>query len=175
MSETTTLVVSDVVDELDERLDEIADEAERAADGSDEQARLDQQGVQLEQRMRAFERAAAEWEPDAEFVIQSLSPGERAQFGDLLEAARNQMTAETEAANLRDLYWVGAGLVDAPFLEGGESIQQRVVAIRDLDGWAWHLIQYLKQEVTKENSLGNGNRSSYAERRTANRQPQTQR
>ncbi|UIP00334.1 hypothetical protein Hbl1158_02895 [Halobaculum sp. CBA1158] len=175
MTDTTTLVVSDVVDELDERLDEIADEADRADAGSDDQQRLDQEGVQVDQRMRSFERAAAEWGPDAELTIAALSPGDRAQFGDLLAAARNQQTIETEGRNLRDLYWVAAGLVDAPFLEGGESIQQRVVALRDLDPWAWQLIQHLKEEVTRVNSLDAGNRSSYAERRSGNQQAQTQR
>jgi len=49
-------------------------------------------------------------------------------FNDLLEAARDQaeqrQNFETGSA-MRDVFFVGAGVVDAPWLDGGEDMHKR--------------------------------------------------
>lgn len=172
--DTTSITLGEAVDELDERLDEIAREAEQA-DAGDQEA-LDQQGLALDQQLAALEEAAAEHGRDAEFVIGELTADERMRFGDLLEAARGQAEQRRgfeAGSNMRDVFWTGSGLVDAPWLDGDEDMHERVAALRsDELGVDWHVIQYLKAKVTEANSKGNPERRSYAQRR-AERTPQS--
>lgn len=170
--DTTTTTVGDVVDELDERLDEIAHEAD-ATDELEERQALDQQGVALDQRLAAFEELQEEHGAGAQFAIAELTVDERMRFGDLLEAAQDQAQQRQgyeAGSNMRDIFWTGAGVVDAPWLDGGESMHERVAALRsdsiDVD---WRVVQYLKERVTEANAKGNPERRSYAQRREETR------
>ena len=166
MAGNTTLTVRDLVDELDERLDDIAAEANQEEDGSDDQIELDQLGATLDQRLASLEELEEDVGADAQFVIAELGIDERMRFGDLLEAAREQAKKRRgfeSGSNLRDVFWTGAAIVDAPWLEGDESMQDRVAALRQRDDW--HVLQHLKEKVTEVNSKGNRERRSYAQRR----------
>jgi len=167
--DTTTVTVGEIVDDLDERLDEIAAEAD-ATDDPEDQEELDSQGIRVDQRLAAFEDLAEEYSRDAEFEIAELTLEERRQFLDLLEAAREQADQRQgfeAGSEFRDIHFVGAGVVDAPWLDG-EDMHERVAALRseeiDVD---WRVYQYLKERVTEANSKGNPERTSYAERRAA--------
>jgi len=169
---TTTVTIGEVVDELDEQLDEIAREA-GAADDPEEQQALDQQGLALDQRLVALEELAEQYDEQATFEIAELTVDERMRFGDLLEAAQDQAQQRQgyeAGSNMRDIFWTGAGVVDAPWLDGDESMHERVAALRsdslDVD---WHVVQHLKAKVTEANSKGNPERRSYAQRREGTR------
>lgn len=171
-ADTTTVTVGDVVDELDERLGEIAAEADAADDLEDQQA-LDQQGVALDQRLAAFEELQEDHGADATFEVAELGVDERMRFGDLLEAAQEQAQQRQgyeAGSTMRDVFWAGAGVVDAPWLDGDEAMHERVVALRsdelDVD---WHVVQHLKERVTEANAKGNPERRSYAQRREETR------
>jgi len=166
--DTSTTTVGEAVDELDERLDDIAREAD-AEDDPDERQALDQEGLRLDQQLAALEGLADEYGRDAAFAIAELTVDERMRFGDLLEAARGQARDRQgfeAGSTMRDVFWTGAGIVDAPWLVGDEAMHDRVAAMRsdsiDVD---WHVVQYLKGKVTEANAKGNPERRSYAERR----------
>jgi len=168
--DTTTITVGEVVDDLDERLDEISEQAD-ATDDPDEQQQLDSQGIRVDQRLAAFEELVDEYGRDASFEVAELTLDERMRFNDLLEAARDQaeqrQNFETGSA-MRDVFFVGAGVVDAPWLDGGEDMHDRVAALRSEEFTVdWRVYQHLKEQVTEANSKGNPERKSYAERREA--------
>lgn len=186
----TTLTAGEIVDELDERLDEIARERRSAQEDADDAdspgavddakatiAKLDRQGTTVEERLTAFEDVVDEHGADAEFAIAKLSADDRMRFGDLLEAAREQAQERRgfeAGSNMRDVFWAAAGVVDAPWLDGDEEMFERTAAMRNEEtGPDWHVIQYLKEQVTEVNSQGNPERKSYAER-VAARQPQNE-
>ncbi len=167
---TTTYRVDELIDDLDEQLDAIADEAASTDDPEQRQA-LDQQGMNLEQQLAAFEELADEHGERAELTIAEFTADERMRFGDLLEAAREQaeQRAGFEAgSSMREVYWVGAGVVDAPWLDGDENMQERIAKTRSAADW--DVIQYLRGKVTEANTKGNPERKSYAERRAAKAQ-----
>lgn len=166
-ADTTTVTVEELIDELDERLDEIADKAATADDPEQQQA-IDQQGMSVEQQLTAFEALAEKSGERAELTIAELTADERMRFGDLLEAAREQAAQRQgyeAGSSMREVYWVGAGVVDAPWLDGDESMQERITTTRTSADW--DVIQYLRSKVTEANTKGNPQRKSYAERRAA--------
>lgn len=173
----TTLTAGEIVDDLDERLDEIA-QSRKTADNHAQRQQLDRQGTTVEERLAAFEAVVDEHGAGAEFAVARLSADERMRFGDLLEAAREQAQEQRgfeAGSNMRDVFWTAAGVVDAPWLDGDEEMHERTAAIRNEEtGPDWHVIQYLKEQVTEANSQGNPERGSYAERVAAS-QPQNER
>ncbi|MDR9431727.1 MAG: hypothetical protein RI568_13650 [Natronomonas sp.] len=170
---TPTDTLGEIVDELDEQLDAIAEQASQADDSERQQA-LDQQGLSLEQQLVAFEELAEEHGEQATVTVAEFTVDERMRFGDLLEAAREQAQERQGYAvgsNMREVYWVGAGVVGAPWLEGDEDMQARITTTRrSVD---WPVIQHLRGKVTEANTKGNPERQSYAERREA-RTPQSE-
>lgn len=170
---TTTDTLGEIVDDLDEQLDVVAQEADQA-DDVDQQQALDQQGLSLEKQLVAFEELVEEHGEREEITIAEFTADERMRFGDLLEAARDQAEQRqgyAAGSNMREVYWVGAGVVDAPWLDGDEEMQARIAATRRSADW--EVIQHLRNKVTEANTKGNPERQSYAERRGAS-QPQNE-
>jgi len=66
---------------------------------------------------------------------------------------------------MREVYWVGAGVVDAPWLDGDESMQERITTTRN--SVDWEADPAPRGKVTEANTKGNPERRSYAERREA--------
>lgn len=161
---TTTVAVSEATTDLDDRLDQIAEEAAQA---DEDTTAIDELGTTLDQRLADLEDLAEEYGEDATFEIGELTVKERVEFGDLLEATREQQQERRGiegGSDTRDLLWTAAGVVDAPWLEGDEEMQQRAAALRGLEDY-WHVIQYLVEQVTEANAKGNPERRSYAQRR----------
>ncbi len=166
-ADTTTYTIDEIVDDLDEQLDTIAAEADQAGSVEQQQA-LDQQGLSAEQELVAFEELAEEYGERATIEVASFTADERMRFGDLLEAAREQAEQRqgyASGSSMREVYWVGAGVVDAPWLDGDESMQERITTTRN--SVDWEVIQHLRGKVTEANTKGNPERRSYAERREA--------
>ncbi|MFC5135497.1 MULTISPECIES: hypothetical protein [Haloferacaceae] len=165
------LDLEEEADQLADRLDTIA---ERQVDGeipSQEAAHL---AGDVEQQMWALEEALEEYDADATWSVRAFTPGEKAELTGLIRRAKEQADRtgdDVDVEAMLDNYWAGAGLVDAPFLEGGAGLQERIMTVRDEPNP--YLVQFIATRVTDENTLKNGKRSSYTERVAAKQSDQS--
>jgi hypothetical protein len=172
MAETAeTYTVEELRDELDDHMDDVAEAADEAAAEGDEvdEAAYESWGETLYQRAAAFDALSEAYGATARIEIAELSPGDRVEYGELLAAATRQWEdrqgVDADGSDLRSLYWVAAGVTDAPWLEGDETLQERAVALRSDGPPAWPAIQHLKGLVTEVNAMESGNVKPFAERR----------
>jgi len=174
MSGGETYTVGEIREDLEASMDEVAAAAdEAAADGDvDEEGALESWGETLFQRAAAFDDLATEYGADATIRVRELSPGARVEFGELLAAAERQWEeqhgVEPGGSDLRTVYWVAAGVVEAPWLQGDDGLQDRAVALRSDGPPAWPAIQQLRALVTDLNALDSGNVRTFSERRSEN-------
>jgi len=164
----------DLEDEADKLADRLDDLAARQLDGEVDAGQAQEVAGGVEQQMYALEAAVDEYGADATWSIRSFTPGEKAELTGLIRRAKEQADRAGQNADVEamlDNYWAGAGLVDAPFLDEGASLQQRIAAVRDTP--SPYLAEFIANRVTEENTLGNGQRKSYSERLAAKRQGQS--
>ncbi|OYR54326.1 hypothetical protein [Halorubrum halodurans] len=162
------LDLEEEADALGDRLDELA---EAELDGELESSQARRLAGDVQQQMWALEEALEE-HPDATWSIREFTPGEKAELTGLIRRTKEQAerTGQDDVESALDNYWAAAGLVDAPFLEDVDAsdLHERIMAVRDKPNP--YLVQWLADRVTEENTLGNGKRSSYAERLAAKQQ-----
>jgi len=166
----------DVIElDLEEEADRIAERLDSIATAQVDGEITSEQAAQLaggpEQRMYAIEKALDEYGADATWSIRAFTPGEKAELTGLISRAKeqaDQASRDVDVEAMLDNYWAGAGLVDAPFLEDGAELQQRIAAVRDKP--SPYLAEWIANRVTEENTLGNGRRKSYSERVAAEKQ-----
>lgn len=164
---THILNLEEEADALDQEAADVHDRYQAAEDGSDAAQRLQQQGLQLDERLAALEWAVDEYGPDAEIVVWELTPGEKARYTDKLQNARSQASSQGElgGVGMAGVHWVAAAVREAPFY--GDDIDthdDRVAAVAGADGPVPQLVEWLKSKATEVNSLGNPKRTGFAGR-----------
>jgi hypothetical protein len=172
MSGGETYTVSEIREDLEASMNKTAAAADEAAtDGDfDDEAALESWGETLCQRAVAFDNLADEYGADATIRIKDLSGNDRVDFGELLAAAMRQWEeqhgVEPDGRHFRTVYWVAAGIVEAPWLQGDDGLQDRAVALRSDSLPDWPAIKQLRTLVTDVNALNSGNVTPFSERRS---------
>lgn len=144
-----------------ERLVDAYHEARETATSDDESdARREyaqQSATRAKRYVAAVEWLLDEYGADAEVVVGGLTMGEDAQVTDEVDAAASAKTTPDAVRGIARNYTVAAGVPEAPFYDGAESLGDRVDAVADLPR---HVGKYLHDRIADREAvdpdLGNG-------------------
>lgn len=172
-SDSETYVLGEVADRLDARLDELADTvSDEQPDDDSDATEAYQEAVQeardVDQHYKGVLWAVEQWGADAEVVLAPLATGAHAQVLDYsMDLKQNQVGGPDSIQGSRRLFFVAAGLEDAPFLDGGEDIEARVGELSGLPNQFTGWLHSEVDDISSPDVEGNG----FAERLQARNDP----
>lgn len=164
---TETYRLQDVAQGLDQRLDNLADKVAKAGDDEDTSESV-QEARQLEGHLAGIQWAIDEYGADAEITLGALTTGEYARVSDYTtDAANEQVGGPTSVEGASQIFFVAAGLVDAPFVDDSAGFEDRCAAVRGLPPQITRWLESQVDELTTPDvDLGNGFEARVAERRS---------
>mgnify|MGYP006293967807 CR=1 FL=1 len=153
---TTTYVVGDVRDRLDDRLDELADRAVH-----DSEAAVAEEASTVEQRLVGVQWLVDEFGAEAEVTIGGLNTGEYGQLTDRVSDAQAAKVGGSESTTgASRIFFVAFGLVDAPFVDADTDFEATVREVRELPPQTTQWLEHVIDEATVPSDPGN----SFSER-----------
>ncbi|MFD1512463.1 hypothetical protein [Halomarina rubra] len=174
--QTRVIELQEEAQRLEQQLDEVVNEALAIEEEVDEEALTDHQayadalveGDTTERHLRGVLNLVENYNCDR-VTIGAQRTGELAQVQDLtldIRDERKGRTGKSNVAGASRAVFVAAGIVDAPFVDGDASIEQRARAINAIEPetTAW-LEEQIEDLSTPDVSVKNGFRERLAQRR----------
>jgi len=136
---TTTIDLAEEVQRLDQRLDDLADDARGLDEDSDEYQEIREEAARVERHLVGVKDALqpssdAERERVEEVTVGEVLTGDFAEIEDRARDVQRQRVSrgdDSSVSGAERVFFVAAGLVDAPFLED-DSFESRANAVSEL-------------------------------------------